>query len=151
MKVREIMTTDVACCTPGTGLPEVARMMVEHDCGEIPVVDARDTMRPVGVVTDRDIACRTIALGLNPMSMTAAHCMSSPAVTVRPDDDMDECMRTLEDHQIRRVPVVDGDGRCCGMVAQADIARNVSKADTAEVVQEISKPNPAPSRHPTSH
>jgi CBS domain-containing protein len=151
MRVREIMTPDVACCTPETSLSEVARMMVDHDCGEIPVVDGRDTMRPVGVVTDRDITCRTIALGLNPLAMKAADCMSRPAISVLRDDDVDECIRTLEDHQIRRVPVVDDAGRCCGMVALADIARHGSKSETAEVVREVSKPSDAASRQPTSH
>ena len=151
MKVKDIMTTSVACCTPETSLHEVARMMVDNDCGEIPVVDGRDTMRPVGVVTDRDITCRTVALGQNPLLMRASDCMSSPAISVRPDDDVDDCVRTLEDHQVRRVPVVDEAGRCCGVVAQADIARHASKSDTAAVVREVSRPNPTPSRLPTSH
>jgi len=151
MKVRDIMTTDVACCTPDTPLQEVARMMVEHDCGEIPVVDGPATMRPLGVVTDRDITCRTVAVGRDPMAMKASDVMSSPAISARPDEDLDDCIRTLEDHQIRRVPVVDGTGRCCGMVALADIARSASKRDTAEVVREVSMPTPAPSRQPTSH
>ena len=151
MKVRDIMTAPVACCTAESGLHEVARMMVDNDCGEIPVVDGRDTMRPVGVVTDRDITCRTVALGQNPLLMRASDCMSSPAISVRPDDDVEECVRTLEDHQIRRVPGVDASGRLIGMVAQADIARHASKADTAEVLREVSKPNPLASRQPTSH
>ena len=151
MKVRDIMTTDVACCTPETPLQEVARMMVDNDCGEIPVVDARGSMRPVGVVTDRDITCRVVALGENALERTAKDCMSSPAISVRPEDDVDDCIRTLEDHQIRRVPVVDASGRCCGMVAQADIARHGSKRDAAEVVREVSKPTDAASRQPTSH
>ena len=151
MKVRDIMTTDVACCTPETRLQDVARLMVDRDCGEIPVVDGSDTRRPVGVVTDRDITCRLVAEGRNPLDLRASDCMSSPAISVRPEDDVDECVRTLEDHQIRRVPVVDGTGKLCGMVAQADIARHGSKSDTAKVVKEVSKPTDASSRQPTSH
>src|SRR4051794_41186240 len=62
MQVREFMTGDPICCTRETGLPEVARMMVEHDCGAIPVVESRENRWPVGVITDRDITCRTVAM-----------------------------------------------------------------------------------------
>src|SRR6266568_4202653 len=76
MKVRDMMTGDPACCTAETSLPEVARMMVDRDCGEIPVVDNTSSKVPIGVVTDRDIVCRTVANGLNPLDLTAADCMS---------------------------------------------------------------------------
>ena len=58
MQVRELMTTNPACCTPDTPIQEVARMMMRCDCGEIPVVDNRQSMRPIGVITDRDIVLR---------------------------------------------------------------------------------------------
>src|SRR5215208_6036341 len=69
MQVREIMTVDPICCTRETDLPEVARMMVEHDCGAIPVVESREDRRPVGVITDRDITCRAVAMRRNPLEM----------------------------------------------------------------------------------
>ena len=146
MQVKEIMTRDPACCTPDTPLQEVARLMVEHDCGEIPVVDSRESFKPVGVVTDRDICCRTVAEGKNPLEMTAGDCMSTPCVTVTEDDSVDECCRFLEENQIRRVPVVDQGGRCCGIVAQADIARRASEQDAADVVKEVSQPSEEPSQ-----
>jgi CBS domain-containing protein len=139
MKVRDIMSSDVACCRSDTSLPEVARMMVECDCGEIPVADGAG--RPIGVITDRDITCRAVAQGRNPLELTASDCMTSPAVTVRPEVSIDECAQTLEENQIRRVPVVDGDGLCVGMVSQADIARHASKRTTAEVVRRVSTPS----------
>ena len=85
MRVKDIMSTTVACCGPETSLPEVARMMVDNDCGEIPVVNASGA--PIGVVTDRDITCRTIAEGRNPLVMVAGDCMTSPCVTVTPETD----------------------------------------------------------------
>ena len=85
MQVKDMMTADPACCTAETSLPEVARMMVSQDCGEIPVVDNTSSKAPIGVVTDRDIVCRTVANGLNPLDLTAADCMSKPAVTVTPE------------------------------------------------------------------
>ena len=141
MRVKEIMTPDPACCTPDTALQRVAEMMVENDCGEIPVVENAASMRPVGVVTDRDITCRTVAKGLNPLTLTASDCMTTPAVTVTPDTSLDECCRVLEENQIRRVPVVDAGGSCCGIVALADIARHAKKRDAGEVVKEVSEPS----------
>ena len=141
MQVKEIMTPDPACCTPDTMLQRVGEMMVEHDCGEIPVVENMANMLPVGVVTDRDITCRTIARGLNPLIMTVADCMTVPAVTVMPDMTFEECCRVMEENQIRRVPVVDASGACVGIVAQADIARHASKHDVGEVVREVSEPS----------
>ena len=141
MEVKDIMTPDPACCTPDTTLQRVAEMMVENDCGEIPVVENIASMKPVGVITDRDIVCRTVAKGLNPLSLTVSECMTTPCVTVTPDMPLDECCRVLEENQIRRVPVVDADGACCGIVALADIAKHAKTRDTAEVVKEVSEPS----------
>lgn len=143
MKVREIMTADPACCTAETTLQEVAQMMIDHDCGEIPIVD--DTDMPIGVITDRDIVCRTVGRGLNPLDLTAGECMTAPCVTVTPEMSVEECCRILEDKKIRRVPVVDADGCCCGIVALADIAMHANKNATAEVIKEVSEPTAAAS------
>ena len=140
MNVRELMTRNPACCTPATPLREVARMMVDCDCGEIPVVDSQESMRPIGVVTDRDITCRTIAEGRNPLEMTAGDCMSTPCVTIHEDASIPDCCHLLDEKRIRRVPVVDRNGRCCGMLSQADIARRIDEY-AAEVVRQVSQPN----------
>jgi len=131
------MTQNPACCTPETSLQEVAHMMLEHDCGEIPVVDSEQSRRPIGVITDRDIVCRAVAQGKNTLTLTAADCMTNPCLTVSPDNSLDECVRVLEESQIRRVPVVDAGGACCGIVAQADIARTAKK-QVGELVQKVS-------------
>jgi CBS domain-containing protein len=138
MKVREIMSNNLVCCTPDTPLADVARLMVEHDCGQIPVLGVADR-RPVGVVTDRDIACRTVAQGRNPLNLTARECMSSPVVTVSADAGMDECCRTMEQRQVRRLPVIEKNGECCGIVSQADIARVASENVAGHVVKEVSR------------
>jgi CBS domain-containing protein len=143
MQVREIMTTDPACCTSETSLQEVGRMMIDHDCGEIPVVENKTSKLPIGVITDRDIVCRTVARGVNPLHMTVGDCMSRPCVTVTPDMSIEECARILEENQIRRVPVVDASGSCCGIVALADIALRAKKDITAEVVRDVSEPTAA--------
>jgi CBS domain-containing protein len=140
MKVKDVMTADPACCTSETTLQDVAQMMVECDCGEIPVTKDEKTKVPIGVITDRDIVCRTVALGLNPLDLTVADCMSKPCVTVTPDMSLEECSRILEENKIRRVPVVDADGSCCGIVSLADIALRAGKGVAAEVVKEVSEP-----------
>jgi CBS domain-containing protein len=132
------MTPDPACCTPQDPLEKAVKLMIDFDCGEIPVVEDLEALVPIGVITDRDITCRSIGKGLNPLEMKVNDCMSSPAVTVNPDDDINECYEMMEENQIRRVPVVDAGGKCVGIVSLADIARNVSKADSGEILQEVS-------------
>lgn len=140
MQVKEVMTADPACCTPDTPLPEVARMMVDNDCGEIPVVENKQNKIPVGVVTDRDIVVRTVAKNTNPLNLTAADCMSKQIVTVSPDTTVEDCCRLMEEKQIRRVPVVDAQGACCGIVALADLARQGRNGVAGEVVKQLSEP-----------
>jgi CBS domain-containing protein len=140
MKVKDMMTRDPACCTSDTSLQEVARMMVENDCGEIPVVENKSSNLPVGVVTDRDIVCRSVANGLNPLDLTAADCMTKPIVTVTPDMSLEECCRIMEEKLIRRVPVVDDRGACIGMVAVADVALHTGKNVAGHIVKEVSEP-----------
>jgi CBS domain-containing protein len=138
LKARDVMSSDVACCSKSTSLQEVAKMMVDCDCGEIPVVD--EVGRPVGVVTDRDIVCRAVARGRNTLELTARDCMSSPVTTVGSGASIDEVCGLLEQNRIRRVPVVDRDGRCVGIVSQADIARSASKRAAADVLRSVSEP-----------
>jgi CBS domain-containing protein len=145
MQIREIMTSDPACCTADTTLPEVGRMMIDNDCGEIPVVENRGSKIPIGVVTDRDIVCRTVANGINPVELTAADCMSKPIFTVTADMSLDDCCRIMETKQIRRVPVVDERGACVGIVSLADIARQTDKRLAGEIVTQVSAPTSAAS------
>src|SRR6266852_1268416 len=94
---RDVMTPDPACCTPDTPLDQVAKLMAQNDCGEIPVLDP--TEQPIGVVTDRDIVCRVVAEGKNPMAYTAEICMSELVVTMPMDASVREVLATMETHQ----------------------------------------------------
>ena len=141
---RDVMTVNPACCTPETPLEQVAKLMIQHDCGEIPVIDSGEQV--VGVVTDRDIVCRTVAQGKNPLAYTAEICMSDPVITVPAETPIAEVVSTMEKHQIRRVPVVDEGGCCAGIVAQADIAWTGDQKEVAELVREVSRESSAPSR-----
>jgi CBS domain-containing protein len=136
-KVKDIMTKAPACGLPSTSLIEIAKLMRDFNIGEVPIINAED--KPVGVVTDRDIVCRTIAEGKNPLVLKAQDSMTTPCITVTPDSNLEQCVRIMEDSQIRRVPVVDSHGMVCGIVAQADIARHLGHGKTGEVVQELSK------------
>lgn len=139
MQVIDVMTSNPACCTPGAPLEDVAKMMVDNDCGCIPVVQSEMSRVPVGVVTDRDICTRLVAQGRNPLELTASDAMSANPVTVTPETSLEDCCGVMEEHRIRRVLVVDSEGGCCGVVAQADVAVKASEKKTGEVVQEISK------------
>jgi CBS domain-containing protein len=141
---RDIMTANPACCGPNTTLDEVARMMVHHDCGEIPVVDNRDHV--IGVITDRDIVCRVVAQGMNPAAHTADGHMTKTVVTVREDTDLDAVISTMEKHQIRRVPVVLDGGLCTGIISQADLARTAADEQIAELVSEVSQDTGKPAQ-----
>ena len=137
MRVNDIMTTNIQSCEPTSSVRDAARLMCQGDCGSIPILDAQ--RRPVGILTDRDIACRGVAEGRDMSSLQVREIMSQPVVTVSPEASLDDCCDILEEHQLRRVLVVDEQGCCCGIVAQADIARHASKKETAEVVKEVSK------------
>lgn len=140
MQVMELMSKNPACCMPTTPLRQVARMMLDCDCGEIPVIDDEQSRRPIGVITDRDITCRTVAEDRNPLEMVAGDCMTKPCITISQNASMVDCCHLLEQHQIRRVPVVDEAGRCCGIIAQADIAQKMDQM-AAEVVRQVSQPS----------
>ena len=139
MNARDLMSSDVACCTVDSTLQEAARLMLEHDCGAIPVVDGMG--QPIGVITDRDITCRTVAQGINPLDRKAGDVMTSPVDTVSENTSLEDCCEIMERDQIRRIVVVDREGKCCGIVAQADIARYADEQHTAEMLQEVSQPH----------
>ena len=146
MQVREIMTENPACCTPDSNLQEVARMMVINDCGCIPVVESQSRKKPVGTITDRDITIRTVAANQNPLDMKASDIMTTDIATITPQTSIEECFNVMEDKEIRRVLVVDENGSCCGIVAQADVVQHGSNPiRTTKLVREISES--APSRN----
>lgn len=138
MTVRTVMTESPACCTPKTSLTDVARLMVDNDCGQIPVVEDTTSRKLAGVITDRDIATRIVAKGKNSAEACACDCMTTECVTVTPDTSLEECCEVMEDRKIRRVPVVDASGGVVGIVSLADIVRSAKPSTTASVVKQVS-------------
>jgi CBS domain-containing protein len=141
LKCNGIMSESPTVCVPTDSVVEVARLMKESDVGSIPVVEDRTDLRLIGIVTDRDLAMRVIAEGLDASATSVVDVMSRNLTTVGPDDDVDRAMDAMGEQQVRRVPVVDADNRLVGIIAQADIAARMEAPEkTAEVVEEISKP-----------
>jgi CBS domain-containing protein len=123
-KVRDVMTANPICSTPEASVESVARLMSDTNCGEIPICKEG---KVVGIVTDRDITCRTIARGLNPAETKAGDIMTLLPVTVFDDDPVRKAIDVMEEESIRRVPVVDANGTMIGILSQVDIARRASQ------------------------
>jgi CBS domain-containing protein len=142
MKAQGIMTEGPACCTPDDTVEQAAKLMAENDCGCLPVVSDMDTKEIVGVVTDRDLACRCLGEGKGAETHVAEVMSANPSCCT-PESDVDEVERTMAERQVRRVPVVDDQGCCVGMIAQADLARHEREMDDHEfrrTVERISEP-----------
>ncbi len=135
-KIREVMTSDPRTIEPSTSVQEAARMMRDEDVGPMPIVENGSV---TGILTDRDIVLRVVAEGKDPASTTAGEIASRDLVTIDPEQTMDEALRLMAQHQVRRLPVAEEDGRLVGIVAQADVARMADDRSTGEVVEEISK------------
>ena len=144
--VADLMNRDIEFCIPDCSVQSVARTMAERNVGSIPVVDNTDHMVPIGILTDRDIVTRVIARDKNPLAYTAETAMSDPAVTVQADAPLNEVLATMEKHQIRRVPVVNEQGCCAGMISQSDVAWSAKEKDVAELVREVSRETGVPSK-----
>jgi len=118
MKIKELMTTDVITCTPSTPIMEVAKHMKNNDIGSLPVVDNNQL---VGLITDRDVIVRCIALGLDPNKTQAQDCMTKNPVTVTPETDAHEAADLMSSEQVRRLPVVKN-GTLVGICVLGDLA-----------------------------
>ena len=132
---RDIMTTPAETLAPTATLTEAAQQLRDLNVGSLPILDGDHL---AGVVTDRDIVVRGVAEGLDPSSATVAEVATGAVVTVDVDDDAAEVARIMGERQVRRVPVVDG-GRLVGLIAQADVARDLDARTTGDVVEDISQ------------
>lgn len=135
-KIREVMTSDPRSIAPSTTVQEAAKLMRDADVGPIPIVENGTV---AGILTDRDIVLRVVAEGKDPASTTVGEVASRDLVTVDPEQTLDEALRLMAKHQVRRLPVSEEDGKLVGIVAQADIALEADDRSTGELVEEISK------------
>jgi CBS domain-containing protein len=132
--LRDVMTTNPTTVEPGTSIVEAAQLMKKEDVGALPVVEGG---RLVGMITDRDIVIRAVAE--QKLEATAGEIASKDVVTVDPQQSLDEAARLMAQHQLRRLPVCEEDGRLVGIIAQADLAQIGHDELTGEVVQRISQ------------
>lgn len=140
MKVREVMTANPVCCLPTDTAQKVAQIMRDNNVGSVPVVSDQESRKLVGMITDRDICCSVVAAGLDPKSATIEKFVHASPVSCRDGENLDKCERAMQENRVRRIPVVDGNGACIGIVAQADLALKEKPEKVSKTVSEISKP-----------
>ncbi len=134
--VREAMTSNPCAIDADKPVADAAKMMKDEDVGLTPVVEG-DVL--VGTVTDRDIVTRVIAEGRDPQSTSVREIASTDVITIDPQQGLDEALRLMAKHQVRRLPVVGEDGRLVGVLAQADVAEHADSSETGRMVEEISE------------
>ena len=134
--IRNLMTSNPCTIDADKSVAYAAKMMRDEDVGLAPIVEGD---KLIGMLTDRDIAVRVAAQGRDPEQVKVRDVASKKLVTIDPQQELDEALRIMAKHQVRRLPVVEEDGRLVGVVAQADIAREGDDGRTGELVEEISK------------
>lgn len=133
--INEVMTHDPRTLTPESTVAEAARFMRDDDVGSLPLVEGS---KCIGTVTDRDIVVQVVAES-RPFDTQVREIAAKQLVTVDPQQPVDEAMRLMAEHQLRRLPVCDAEGQLVGIVAQADVAHVASPEQTGETVEQISR------------
>jgi CBS domain-containing protein len=134
--IRDVMTSNPSTIDAEKSVAYAAKMMREEDVGLAPIVEGD---KLIGMLTDRDIAIRVVAEGRDPDHVKVRDVASKQVVTIDPQQDLEEALRIMAKHQVRRLPVVEEDGKIVGVVAQADVAREGDDTQTGKLVEEISK------------
>jgi CBS domain-containing protein len=134
---RDVMTKGAECAQEDQTLTEVAKRLAELDVGAMPICGKDNRLK--GMVTDRDIVVKVIAKGKDPSQVTAGEIGQGDAqtVTIGADDSIDEALRTMKEHAVRRLPVIDGT-ECIGIVSQADLAKEIDESKVGDLVEAIS-------------
>jgi CBS domain-containing protein len=135
--IQDVMSANPCAIEADKPVVHAAKMMRDEDVGLAPIVEGE---RLVGTLTDRDIVTRVVAEGKDPQSVTVREAASTNLVTIDPQQNLDEALRLMAQHQVRRLPVVERDGRFIGVIAQADVAREATDKQTGDLVEEISQP-----------
>lgn len=132
---REIMTEQATCIPEHDSISEVARQMASLQVGSMPICGDDDRLK--GMITDRDIVVKVLAEGRNPDSVEAGELGQGKPVTIGADDPIEEAISTMEEHCVRRLPVIDGH-RLVGIISQGDIATSAPESQTGALVESIS-------------
>ena len=134
-KARDVMSTDCTCVGETDTLLDAARKLAELDVGSLPICGEDDQLK--GMLTDRDIVVKALAQGKEPSSTKAGELGQGEVVTIGADDSIDEALRTMIAHKVRRLPVIDGK-QLVGIISQADVATNVDEERVGDLVEAIS-------------
>ena len=140
MNIRDAMTPNPVCCLTTDSAQKVAGILCKQGVGSIPVVADYESRKLIGIITDRDLCCSVVATGLNPQSTPIEKFITLNPVACRDGESLDNCERSMQEHQVRRIPIVDGDGRVIGIVSQADLALKDKPEKVAQTVAAVSKP-----------
>jgi len=135
-KIKESMSSNPCSIDADKSVAYAAKMMKDEDVGLAPIVEGN---KLVGTVTDRDITLRVVAAGKDPETTMVKEIATTDVVTVDPGQELGEALRLMAQHQVRRLPVVEEDGRLVGVLAQADVAQDASSEETGRLVEEISE------------
>ena len=136
MKVSEVMTRDVQTVSPDQPVQQAASFMLSADAGSIPVTQGD---RLIGMITDRDIAVRGVAKGYGP-DTPVRELMTDDIICARDSDDVDDIASKMSEAQVRRLPVIDGDQRLCGIVSLGDLSRDADEDIASEALEGVSEP-----------
>jgi CBS domain-containing protein len=148
MRVKHVMTKNPTCCLTTDTTRKIAGIMRDERTGVVPVIDNEQSQRIVGVVTDRDLCISVVAEGREPDAVTAEACMTTAVVTCSTSDSVDKATELMKENQIRRVPVVDGQGRVQGIVSMADLVTraDLKMGETHDTLKKVSVPTSEPSK-----
>ena len=139
MKVKQVMSKSLVCCTPTDSSRHAAELMKQHQIGALPIVQSQEKKLLLGIVTDRDLSIKLIAEGLG-VSIPVSEVMTSKPIACSADDSLEACESLMQKHKVRRIPVIDEQGQCVGMVAQADIVLHDDAKHIQRTLNAISAP-----------
>ena len=139
MKVRDAMTPNPICCLMTDSAQKAAGILCKQNVGSIPVVTDHESRKLIGIITDRDLCSSVVADGLDPQTTPIEKFVSLNPVACREGENLDNCARLMQERQVRRIPIVDGEGRVIGIVSQADLALKDKPENVAKTVAEVSK------------
>ena len=134
--IRELMTKNPCSIDADKPVAYAAKMMRDEDVGLAPIVQGQ---KLIGTLTDRDITVRVVAEDKDPAATAVREVATTRLVTIDPDQSLDEALRMMSQHKVRRLPVVEEDGSLAGVVAQGDVAEHASAKKTGEMVEDISR------------
>ena len=148
MRIKDLMTKDPGCCVPSDTAQKAASIMRDENAGIVPVIENEQSLRVVGVVTDRDLCMNIVAEGRDPETVSVDECMTTAVVTCSPNDSVERVTELMRENQIRRVPVVNAEGDLQGIVSLADVVDRgeLKTTQTHETLKSVSAPTPVPSK-----